>query len=129
MWHQFAQNPQAISSIYKSIPSLQRARLSVLNLLEDGPALRLHLHPTEFPEVAPARWARQQFNRVMIELHFYGLNGLKISGWSTQNEVNLSIVPLDANRKQLRLQSSSCQLETEFEFFTIARVEGYQAGE
>ncbi len=129
MWHELAQNPQAISSIYKSVPPLKRTRLSVLNLLEDGPALRLHLHPPEFPETAPARWARQKFNRVMIELHFYGLKGLTISGWSTQNDVDLSIVPLDANRKQLRLQSANCRLETEFDFFTIARVEGYLAGE
>ena len=40
-----------------------------------------------------------------------------------------SCIPLDSNRGQLRLQSSSCQLETEFDFFMIARVEGYLAGE
>lgn len=129
MWHQLAQNPQAISSLYKTVPPLQRTRLSQLVLLDDGPALRLHLHPPEFPEVAPARWARQQFNRVMIELSFFGLKGLKLTGWATQNDVNLSILSPEGGRKQLRLQAANSLLETEFDFFTIARVEGYQGGE
>ncbi|HKX27143.1 MAG TPA: Imm50 family immunity protein [Blastocatellia bacterium] len=128
-WYELADNPKAITELYETVPALERLDLHELLLHRDGPRLTLKANLYPFPEIPPDRWVRNGFNRVIIQLDFWGVQSVSISGWSTEIVIDIEIERI--NSEEISVLAKPREGDSYFSFvcqdFSIARVAGYMA--
>jgi hypothetical protein len=56
-WHEYLQNPEAVTERYEDVPPLASVELTKLELLREGPTVILSLILPTYPTRPPARWA------------------------------------------------------------------------
>ena len=118
-WYELAENPQAISELYSDVPSLESVHLIEVSLHRDGTRMSLKVALPRFPDKPPARWKAQGYNTVQVQLDFWTLQTILINGWSTDNFVDIHILP-DANKQiDLQIVSSHCSIEATAHDFRI----------
>jgi hypothetical protein len=117
----------AMSQLYKTVPSLEGLELHELLLHRDGPRLTLKANLPCFPDAPPDRWVRQGYNKVSIQLDFWGIQSVNISGWSTNMVVDIQIERI--NGSEISVAANSRESQTRFsavcQFFRIAHITGY----
>lgn len=89
-WHEFVDNPKAISHLYDVIPPLRGMEVVAIRLNRDGPTVRIEMDFPVFADHRPHRWS-QQWNTVAMQLDFSGITGLKITGLDTSPILNFLI--------------------------------------
>jgi hypothetical protein len=129
MWHELADNPKAMSQLYKTVPSLEGLDLHELLLHRDGPRLTLNADLACFPDDPPARWVRDGYNRASIQLDFWGIQSVNISGWSTEMTIDIHIERTNSGEISVMAKSSKghCNFSAVCQFFRIAHITGYMA--
>jgi hypothetical protein len=127
MWHELAENPKAMSQLYKTVPSLEGLEPHELLLHRDGPRLTLKADFPCFPDAPPDRWVREGYTKVSIQLDFWGIRSVNISGWSTNMLVNIQIER--TNSGEISIVAESCEGQVYFsavcQSFRIAHITGY----
>jgi hypothetical protein len=126
-WHKWALNPERIDSIYGRSVQLNRARLSKLQLYDDGPRMELHFHITDLPETMPHKWASQGVNTICIVLALFPIDDLKIEGWSTANSVSFYWNDMQEHRKSVVVMSERIKISVTFESLHISDVRGFRS--
>ena len=124
-WHDFAQNPEAVTSLYDVPPSLQGLQLQEITLHVDGPRLELRGDLTRFPDRPPARWVASGYNAVQLQLDLFGLQSVQLSGWSTENRVDITMEQTPGGLIALSAQGMNCNVVVTCQFFRIAHLRGY----
>jgi hypothetical protein len=79
-------NPQALISIFGSIPNFSESELIEVQLRRDGPTLFIKLMTNQVLQTKPKRWDR--WDVIYIEMSFFAVSELKISGLGTDNKIN-----------------------------------------
>lgn len=80
-------NPQAFTSIFGDIPSLDDSELLDIQLKRDGPTLFIRLLTREIIKIKPKRW--DKWDVVYVEMSFLGIRDLVINGLGTNNQIIL----------------------------------------
>jgi hypothetical protein len=81
-WITMVENPKAITYLYDEVPALQDMEVSKVTLDRNGPTLKFDMDFPRFADHVPSRWEKQS-NTVHIEVDFYSVSDLKLSGFST----------------------------------------------
>jgi hypothetical protein len=127
MWHELAENPKAMSQLYKTVPSLEALELHEVFLHRDGPRLTLKATLACFPDAPPDRWVRDGYCKASIQLDFWGIQSVNISNWSTNMTVDIQIER--TNSGEISVVAKSCEGQSYFsivcQFFRIAHITGY----
>lgn len=127
MWHELAENPKAMAQLYKTVPSLEGLELHELLLHRDGPRLTLKADLACFPDAPPDRWMKDGYSKASIQLDFWGIKSVNISGWSTNTMVDIQIERI--NNGEISIVAKSCEGQVYFsavcQFFRIAHITGY----
>jgi hypothetical protein len=124
-WHKLADNSQVISQLYDEAPSLHATRLVEVILHQDGPRLELRVDLAQFPDHPPLRWMRDGYNTAQIQLDFFSLDSVQITGWSTENCVDINIEKIEDGRIYMSAKGPTCAINVVCRFFRIAHVRGY----
>ena len=91
MWSDLVDNPEFIRQLYAVEPGLENVKIHEVNLHRDGPRLSVRFEIQDFPTNIPKKWSGINFKIVQITLEFWGVAGLKISGFGTSNASRISI--------------------------------------
>jgi hypothetical protein len=124
-WYQHLRNPEAILSLYASPPDLEKVRLLEVIFYEDGPTVRLRLNMNSFPDNPPERWVRQGFNTAQVQMSFFGISALEMSGWSTNNIVTVRLDAIASDLFELECFDDTFRLKLHFDSAQIDRFNGY----
>lgn len=123
MWHQYVSNPKAITHLYEEVPPLHGMEVVSIRLLRDGPALRMEMDFPRFADHRPERW-NPQWNTVAIQLDFWGIEDLKIEGFSTNPVLDFSVEKTAADLL-VRASDESTRISFRCSTIYIQKVTGY----
>ena len=123
MWHQYVSNPKAITHLYQEVPPLHGMEVVSIRLLRDGPALRMEMDFPRFADHRPERW-NPKWNTVAIQLDFWGIEDLKIEGFSTNLVLDFS-VEKTAEDLLVRASDESTRISFRCSTIYIQKVTGY----
>lgn len=125
MWTSALENPKAIE-MFEPEPSLEHVLLSKLLLEQDGPTVTMAIQLREYPANPPAKWRIQEHNAVMIELQAMGVEYIELHGWSTENQVSISIEPLEGEKFRINALGASTHFELRCGWLRIVGVTPYR---
>jgi hypothetical protein len=89
-WITLVENPKAITHLYGEVPPLQGTAVKKVSLDRNGPTLKFEMDLPRFADHVPARWEKGS-NTVHIELDFYWISDLKLTGFSTNPIFDFSV--------------------------------------
>jgi hypothetical protein len=90
MWTEALENPKALE-MFNPEPLLKGVTLGKLLLDRDGPTATITIQIKEYPTNPPVKWRVRQYNAVTIELQAMAIEDIRILGWTTENQVSISI--------------------------------------
>lgn len=90
MWHQYVSNPKAITHLYQEVPALREMVVTLCQLDPRGPSVRIEMDFPRFADHRPQRW-NPLWNTVALQLDFWGIEDLKLEGFSTHPVWDFSI--------------------------------------
>jgi Immunity protein 50 len=127
MWTAFLENPEAITSVFDTEPSLDDVYLYGIELLEDGPTVNFKIRLKDYPQNPPARWKyiHGESNTVVITLRALGINRLDISGWSTENFVSCKISRTDEEELSVVIKGNSTEIDVMCDFLRVTYISAY----
>ncbi len=76
MWPSRIENPIFLLNIYGHYPSLADVEVTSLQIIRDGPSLKLSFISKVLPYRPPTKW--EPFNAVGFELNFFGLKAVNV---------------------------------------------------
>ena len=123
MWHQYVFNPKAITHLYQEVPPLHGMEVVSIRLLRDGPVLRIEMDFPRFADHRPERW-NPLWNTVAIQLDFWGIEDLKIEGFSTNPVLDFSVEKTAAGLL-VRASDESMRISFRCSTIYIQKVTGY----
>jgi hypothetical protein len=126
MWTPLLENPEAITSLYAEEPSLTSIRLMSIELLEDGPTVRLNLDLHDYPLRPPARWSRINANAVTMVLELLAVSEISINGWSSDNVISCELRRLGEAGLKVILIGTNVRGEVNCLAARVAHVTGYK---
>ena len=130
MWHEFCENPGAITSLYGEIPrDLAQLELAELSIHRDGPRLTLSFLGLPYPERPPSRWVAQGFNAAGLRLVAFPLTAFELSGWSTSNPVQVTVAGQESGSKSVEIVGPHGRIAFRAGFLRIDAVTGYLRSE
>lgn len=80
-------NPNALTSVFGTIPDLTLSDLLEIQLKRDGPTLFVRLMTRQFIKVPPKRWP-DKWDVIYLEMSFFGIHALQINNWLNNNVIN-----------------------------------------
>lgn len=122
-WHHLANNPLAITHLYDEVPPLEKMELIDLVLNRDGPKLKCKMDFPRFAEHRPERWSKDA-NTVHIELDFWEIQNLEISGFTTTPMLTFTL-ERSGDVIVVHAQDEGCRLRFDCKSIFIQRVSGY----
>ena len=104
-WYEFANNPLAISSLYKTVPSLDVVHVKsvVLGQRRDL-EITTDLHP--LPAIIPRRWTLKGYTNVWLKLHFFSIQAFHYFSQFDDEVVSFSISKGDHGLLDVKMTSS-----------------------
>jgi hypothetical protein len=91
MWLDKLENPEAITSVFETAPSLEDVELLSVTLSQDGPTMLLVIALNESPSKPSPRWQRAQPNAVSVKLQLFVVENIRLEGWATDTKVRIDI--------------------------------------
>jgi len=124
-WLEIAQNPEAVSSLFDTPPSLQGVEVFAVNIDRDGPTVELKIALREYPKAPPARWQMQGANTVVMNLQLVAVAHIEIQGWSTTNRADIEIARSSEGHLQVVVAGGSFKMMARFGFLRIVGLSAY----
>lgn len=84
-WYHQCENPEAIDTLYKSAPLLDRWELREVTFHEDGPRIDLRADLPDFPDHPPQRW-HSDFAVAQVAVSLIGVSDISFAGWAQNND-------------------------------------------
>ncbi len=125
MWLDLLENPQAISTLFGSAPSLDGVEIISTKLDRDGPTVDLSVALNEYPAHIPTKWRSLEADAVVLVLQLMALESLHIEGWSTTNRANISIVRRSGSQLELLATADAFRMSCIFGFLRVAGISPY----
>ncbi len=122
-WHELSRNPLAITHLYDAVPPLHGMEVVSIRLLREGPVLRMEMDFPRFADHRPERW-NPQWNTVAIQLDFWGIEDLKIDGFSVNPVLNFTVEKAAADLL-VRASDESTRISFRCSTIYIQKVTGY----
>ncbi len=120
MWFDLALNPEIVKFIYKNeYPSLAGCNVTSVKLNWDGPSVDILVILKDFPANPPEKWAKLSYNTVLMTLHLSVVQSVKISGWDTENAMDIDIVRSDQGVLRFFAKNSYTEIDILSNFLRI----------
>ena len=124
-WLEVAENPEAVSSLFDTPPSLQGVEVFAVNIDRDGPTVELKIALSEYPKTPQARWQMQEANTVVMTLQLMAVAHIEIQGWSTTNSADIEIARGSEGHLQVVAAGGSFKMLARFGFLRIVGLSAY----
>lgn len=125
-WYQLAENPQALDSLYTTVPELENVELFSIYLHRDAARFQINFNLPIFPDKPSARW-HKDFNTVQAQLAFSSITDFRAQGWFTRMKVNIEIKRRDG---LLEVVIFNAELDLRYafssEFLRIEHISAYK---
>ena len=121
MWYERCENPEAIASLYSSLPDLSAVDLHEVRTHRDGPLLQLRFDLSVFPDQPPARWV-DEATVAQAVVDFWGVSSYMLDGWETSNPGELTIERQPDGVLLVAFESPMSRLHCRSDFARIASV-------
>jgi hypothetical protein len=126
MWTELIENPQALSSVFGTAPSLDGVRVTAVALDEGGPTVSLNVALNEYPIKPPARWRRKAANAVVLGIRLLGVEDLGIHGWTSENQVTFRFERQSSGRILVEVSGPAFDLRCSCGWIRVDKVSPYQ---
>jgi len=127
-WLDTLADPRPIRAVYgDGVPGLAPVVLHEVCLHRDGPRVTLRFDLPDFPAEPPRKWLAQQANVVQVALTLVGIQGITLSGWTTQPVLDLSLTHEDGT-VVVTGAGSGVRLDIQAEAATITSLSAYHNG-
>ncbi|GAB2625327.1 hypothetical protein Aab01nite_19400 [Paractinoplanes abujensis] len=125
-WTQALGNPEGILAVYGGEPpELAAVHVHEVTLHRDGPSLTVTVDLPVFPARPPAKWVRERYDVVQIQLRFFGLTDVELRGFGTDPMADIVLSPGDPVR--VEIVSPVLTLTASAGFVDVAGISAYQA--
>jgi hypothetical protein len=122
-WYELTRNPKAITHLYQEVPALREMVVTLCQLDPRGPSVRIEMDFPRFADHRPERW-NPLWNTVAIQLDFWGIEDLKIEGFSTNPVLDFSVEKTAAGLL-VRASDESTRISFRCSTIYIQKVTGY----
>lgn len=123
MWYKNLENPFFLKSLYKVIPDLKEVELVSIQVINDGPTLRVAFNIGRFADNPPKKWD-QPYNTVRLVIEFFDLKNLRWIGWGVNVFADIAIHE-EQGKNKVQIKSEIIDLSFEAKFFRVERIDGY----
>ncbi|MFG2788746.1 Imm50 family immunity protein [Streptomyces sp. NPDC048419] len=107
-------NPDALRSLYGSIPDLSGVAIRSINLNPSGPTVTLRVDLSAFPEFAPQEWLEAGMDAVQCQLAFMDVTEISLTRWIPPTTGDVSMEPYgDARRMRVAVEGAGVSLSLE----------------
>lgn len=127
-WYEYAENPQAVHSVYSGDPALNQISVFAIGFDREGPSLQLRFDVDVFPDRPPDKWEGRRFNSAQFTVDFFGVINSRLDRWGTDNSGTI-VVETDGTTSRVRVEGSNVNLQFACDTFRIARISGYSDAE
>jgi hypothetical protein len=124
-WLEIAENPEAVSTLFDTPPSLQGVEVFAVKIDRDGPTVELKIALREYPKAPPARWQMQGADTVVMTLQLMAVAHIEIQGWSTTNRADIEIARSSEAHLQMVAAAGSFKMLARFGFLRIVGLSAY----
>ena len=73
----------------------------------------------DFPANPPEKWAKLSYNTVIMTLHLLAVQSVKISGWDTENAVDIDIIKSEQGALRFFAKNSFTEIDILSSFLHI----------
>src|SRR5690348_11635775 len=91
-WYQHAHNPEAITGIFRHPPKLEPVALFSMNCYPSDREATLYVELLDVPDKPSPRWLGKGFDVFHLQLDFFGVRSIEISGWEDADLAAIRIV-------------------------------------
>jgi hypothetical protein len=123
-WHEYLQNPEAVSQLYGASPDLDLIELTNIELERDGPTVTLSIVLPIFPKNPPVKWSRSGFNSVTMRLRLFAVTSYCQDGWNTDNVAHFNVARIERTLF-VNISGNSLKLSIACGFMDVAGVVGF----
>lgn len=124
-WIDLIGRAEFLRQLFPQAPSLQGLRLFEVDLHQDGPRVLLRFDLRAFPEHPPAKWVKDQANRVQVRLLGVGVRALEVRGWTANNIVDIEVAAAPPTGRRFVARGAGFSLEAVFEHLELTGVSAY----
>jgi hypothetical protein len=124
-WIDLVDNNYFLRMLYPSgDPSLDAIQMHEIVLHQDGPTVSLRFNLNEYPATPPAKWRSAQANTVQLRIAGTGVRQLVLTGWSTTNIGQLTIMKA-SGVVVVEFDGGDSRLNASFDFLSVESVDAY----
>jgi len=91
-WLILAKNPEAVSSLFDTPPSLQNVEIFIFEIDRDGPTAEVTIALNEFPSSPPLKWRAQQTNHITMTLQLLALGDIDFKAGQLRIEQRFKLI-------------------------------------
>jgi hypothetical protein len=125
-WLELAENPEAVKSLFETVPSLIDVEIVRIVVERDGPTVEIHAALDEAPTKPSRRSHESGANAVTLKLQLLGVTGFSLEGWATENRAAIDIRLGDSNRIDLTVSGISTRLNCTSKWLRIIGLTPYR---
>jgi hypothetical protein len=122
-WLSICLNPQALSSLYGSSPSLDVIEIVTVQLSRDGSDMEVRCLTAQLPEKLPKKWDAKTVKKAAISFEFLDVKLISLEGWGTNPIGSLTIHKLEDGLLNVTFTSSQCTFRVSCQFVRIKSVQ------
>jgi len=124
-WHEALINPEALMSLYDSIPDLDKVKLFEIRL-SDRKSIFLRFDLSRFPDRSPRKW-NKSFDTAQIELELLPIHNIAIKKWGSPDVASIKIEL--ANKATYKYHvfgvGASCSFSADIDIVYFRKIDGY----
>ncbi len=124
MWQKYITNPEALESIFGSIPDLSNIELMEIILANGGNEMHLRFDVVPYPKQPPTKWI--DFNTIQITLSVGSVKNLHIQNWHYPIQGLCTVSKNQNSQINFSFQSEGCALNFETEHLFIQKIGAYR---
>jgi hypothetical protein len=128
-WSKLLENPQAVTNLFDSGPSLEDVEITSLTMERDGPTIAMSILLREFPTKPSPRWKRNGVNAVLMRLQLLQVESITVEGWSILNRATITLDRGNADQVQVRAAGQKLRLKCTCGWLRVDGVNGYHRAE
>lgn len=123
MWENLIQNPQALLSVYKQLPTSESLQITSIDLDYNGPTLRMCILFPDFPDFPAKKWHHQA--KHFSVMFSFSIEEISIKKFGTKNVASIFCEPLE-NPNMISVSVAGADIDVRFTSY-IGRLDSFSA--
>ncbi|MEC4014881.1 Imm50 family immunity protein [Streptomyces sp. H27-D2] len=109
-WAEQLVNPEQLTALYLTIPSLHSIKVRSIHLDRWGPTLTLRFDLPEFPHVPRVEWQEPDCDTFQCQVQFLAVADVAMTQWQPPVTANITMLPRDLRRLEISVEGLGVNL-------------------